>query len=266
MTDESPLVVAASGLGSSGFRDVADAAERRGWEFTALAALSLTAGSGRRLQVLGRCDAADLYVKLHRRPCAVLAFEDVHVRTQPASALRDDRVVPLRAFCRYKSYFAHLRANRAAAVWADQFAAWIGAVACEGHNDCRCLPFHVFAAGATYDLERPEERRRFERDHRRLRVRRDRRDREWSPARLGARHGREPMTIAGFRLEDGFHWDVKPQGSKKIATADAVWTVKNYLNVYPDGASRLGDRCYLDWTRDQSARADTQERSRQGDR
>lgn len=113
---------------------------------------------------------------------------------------------------------------------------------------------------STYDLARQQERARFERDHRRLRVRPDDRQREWSPARPGARHGREPMAIAGFRLEDGFHWDVSPRGSRTIATADTVWTVKNYLNVYPDGMGRIGDRCYEDWSRDDSARADEQER------
>ena len=68
------------------------------------------------------------------------------------------------------------------------------------------------------------------------------------------------MTIAGLRLEDGFHWDVSPRRSRTIATADTVWTVKNYLNVYPDGMGRIGDRCYEDWTRADSACADEEER------
>jgi len=70
------------------------------------------------------------------------------------------------------------------------------------------------------------------------------------------------MTIAGLRLEDGFHWDVSPRRSPMIATADTVWTVKNYLNLYPDGIARIGDRCYEEWTRDDSARADAREEGR----
>ena len=258
MSADSPFVIAVLRPGSPARARVADEAKRRRWDIEMCQASPLTAGSGRRLLVLGRCDAADLYVQFHRRPTAVLTNEDVHVRTQPASPLRDDRVVSLREFSRYKSYFSHLRSNRAEEAWSDEFSAWMGEVSCDGLADCRCLPFHIFTAKATYDLTLREERARFERDHRRRRARYDDRQLEWSPARPRARHGREPITISGYRLEDGFHWDVAARRKRTIATADRVWVVKNYLNVYPDGMSRFGDRCYEVWTRQDSARADAE--------
>lgn len=261
MTAEAPLVVLVRRAGASDGSALRREAERFGWDVILREAVPLTAGSGRRLLVLGRCDAADLYVDLHRRPTAVLATDHVHVRTHPASPLRDDRVVSVRDFCCYKSYYSLLQA-KADRSWSDEFAEWLAHISCDGHTDCRCLPFHVFAAKSKYDLTRQEERARFQRDHRQLQVLRDDRRRDWSPARRGARHGREATTVAGFRLENGFHWDVSPRQSPTIATADTVWTVKSYLNVYPDGVARIGNRCYQDWTRAQSDKADALDRHR----
>ncbi len=243
--------------GSGVPKEVAEPASTRGWNVTSLEVDRLTAGSGRRMHLLPRATAADLYVALHRDECAVLSSVRAFVRSTPEGALRDDRAIDIATFCRYKAFTLHLAAQGAGATWESQFKNWMADNSrCTGHSDPRCLPLHIFKSKGSFDLDEVGGRAAFDREHRVQRSRVDARRVTWSPARPGARHGREPVAVAGVQLVDGFHWDVSAARPTTIATADAVWKVKGYLNVYPDGASRSGLRSSLNWSRKDSIAAD----------
>lgn len=230
-----------------------------GWDQGTLPLVSLSAGSGRRFNVVPRCAAADIYVEAHRRPIGVLLQTDAHVRSTPVGPLQDNRVIPLRSFMRYKAFTSHMGMS-SHQTWWSAFDEWLASTHCDGYNDPRCLPFHIFSAKNQLDLHDEGSRSEFERVHKRGFARTDGDDLTWSAARPGARHGREPTTVAGNTLIDGFHWDVAvPSGRKRVvATADTSWDVKNYVNVYPDGMARIAKagRAYQAWNREDSLVAD----------
>ncbi len=246
---------------------IESACAREKWEMVILRSISASAGSGRKLCLLARCDAADLYVALHRRQVAVISFSKISVRSTPEGPLRDDRVISLPKFCEHKAYTTSNPDNHE--TWPAEFSQWTRTVACDDHRDPRCLPFHIFQSRSESSLYTTEERNGFNKLHRlpatNRPVRLDKRGVVWDPARPGARHGREPITVAGTRLVDGFHWDVRRQrsGRWRLATSDVTWDVAKYINVYPDGATRFGDRCTPMWSRGDSAREDHKERRKQ---
>ena len=200
---------------------------------------------------------------MHRRPVAVVYDRKPKVRSHPRPPFRDDRVVSLYQFCRYKSFAVSLRSD-VAAHWESAFEAWLAHLDCDGPNDPRVLPFHVFAAKRAYELDRMEDRQLFRRLHHHGRALVDKRERRWAPAGPGARHGREPQTVRGLRLGDGFHWDVTTSGSMAISSSSTIWTVRagGYINIYPDGHLRVGKQCGQTWSAGQSATADEDDRKR----
>jgi hypothetical protein len=260
-----PAVYFVGGTGVE-IRNYISVCRNEGWDSNNLDLVWLTASSGRRLSLLTRCDASDMYVDFHRRPVAVVSFAKANVRATPEGPLRDDRVISLTDYCRYKAHYS--TRSGSPEKWAARFRSWIGTAECEDHRDPRCLPLHIFTARKSLNLATTEGRKQFNQLHRLTAttrpVRVDGRRLVWDPARPNARRGREPVTVAGLRLEDGVHWDVTHQRSAtwRIAGADVAWEVRNYINVYPDGATRIGDRCYLKWGRTDSAQADSADRRR----
>ena len=244
--------------------EVQSLCEEHGWAFTAVRTNVLRAGSGRTLNVMPRLDATNLYTRLHRAPVAVLYWEPTSIRVDPSERLRDDKVVTLADFCRYKSFCVSLRANGERKSWPTHFSAWIGETGCEDHRDPRCLPLHVFmGARECIDLNLEEAREQFRRSHGQPPARRDPYDRVWKAALPGERHGRDVDFIAGCELPRGHHWDVSAptRGSARFANTSTTWKVsrRGYLNVYPSGSLRHGDASSPFWDDEQSREADRAE-------
>ena len=235
----------------------------RGWDADTVECVRISSGRGRVASVLGRNDAARLYEDLHRHPVAVIYDGKPVVRTYPERGFRDDRSVTLSQFVRYKCFAMNL-AHNAAHNWESAFNDWLQRARCDGRNDPRILPLHIFAMKGEYDLNRQPDRQQFRRSHRQQRDKTlvDRRKRRWSPPRSGASHGREPQTVRGLRLDDGYHWDVTTRKSPVVASVNMIWNVPRgeYVNIYPDGYIRRGGRSKQVWSHQQSARADREER------
>ena len=263
MTAAAPRIWHVSVRGNDSTDDVADRASARGWEPVRVRCLRLASGRGRTLDILERGDAVRLYEDMHRRPVAVVYEGKPKVRSHPRPPFRDDRVVSLYQFCRYKAFAVSLRSD-AAAHWESAFEAWLAHLDCDGPNDPRVLPFHVFAAKRAHELDSMEDRQLFRRLHHQGRALVDKRERRWAPTGPGARHGREPQTVRGLRLGDGFHWDVTTSGSMAISSSSTIWKVRTggYINIYPDGHIRVGKQCSQTWSAEQSAAADEDDRKR----
>ena len=263
MTAAAPRIWHVSVRGNDSTADVADRASARGWETIHTECVRLASGSGRVIDVVQRGDAVRLYEDMHRRPVAVVYNGKPRVRLDPRPPLRDDRTVSLLQFCRYKSFAVSFRSN-AAATWDSVFDNWVKGVECDGSNDPRVLPFHLFAAKGSYELDVAAERRRFRRSHQHRRALVDQLRRRWASAAPGARHGRNPQMVRGLRLDDGFHWDVTTASSKAISSSSTIWTVRagGYINIYPDGHIRVGKQCSQTWSAKKSAAADEDDRKR----
>ena len=263
MTAAAPRVWHVSVRGVDSTDEVEDRASARGWEPVHVRCVRLASGQGRILDVLERGDAVRLYEDMHRRPVAVVYEGKPRVRSHPRPPFRDDRVLSLYQFCRYKSFAVSLRSD-VAAHWESAFESWLTNVDCDGPNDPRVLPFHIFAARQALELDEMVERKRFRRLHQQRRALVDKRERRWAPARPEARHGREPQTVRGLRLGDGFHWDVATSGALGVSSATTIWAVHagGYINIYPDGHIRVGKRCRQTWSATQSAAADEDDRKR----
>ncbi len=242
---------------------VAATASSKGWKLSVAQCVRLASGRGRKANVLPRGDASRLYEEMHRRQVAVLYSGKIVVRTDPQPPFRDDRVVSLADFCKYKSYAISLRSNDADH-WDARFLDWISDAECDGPNDPRILPLHVFAPKGSFELDDQDERKRFRTTHRKKGTLYDQRKRAWSPARPGARHGREPQTVRNLRLDDGFHWDVTTAGSPYVTSSHTIWKVpsRGYLNVYPDGCIRIGKHSTMTWSAKDSVAADREDQRR----
>lgn len=263
MTTASPSVWHVRVPRFSSIIDVKGIADSHAWEVEEISCVRLASGRGRILDLVPRTDAVRLYEEMHRRPVAVVYEGKPRVRLDPAGGLRDDRTVSLYRFCRYKSFPASLRSN-SAACWDSAFEDWLAQVECDGSNDPRILPFHIFATKGDYMLDELAERQRFRREHHNRLVLVDKRKRRWRLAPPGARHGREPQTVRGQQLYDGFHWDVTAPGTAVVTASDTIWRVGSggYINIYPDGHVRRGKQCTLTWSKSRSEQADVNDRIR----
>ena len=243
--------------------DVRRMADSRAWEVEEISCVRLASGRGRILALVQRSDAVRLYEEMHRRPVAVVHEGKPRVRLDPAEGLRDDRTVSLYQFCRYKSFTASLRSNSAAR-WDVAFEDWLAQIECDGPNDPRILPFHIFTTKGDYSLDELVERQRFRQEHRNRLALADKRKRQWRLASPGARHGREPQTVRGQELYDGFHWDVTAPGTAVVASSNTIWRVGSggYINIYPDGHVRPGKQCKETWSKSRSEQADSNDRHR----
>jgi hypothetical protein len=248
--------VVAVGLSEDEIRVVSDVASDLGYAFNRLIPVELSTGKGQKLQVLGRIDAAGLYERVHRDRLAILYGSRVVVRRVPSAQLREAAVISLADFVRYKAFVRSVRG--ADGKWLDAFAQWCNAVGWTTDSDPRCLPFQTFSAKGRYDLDGEDERGRFEMDHHRPSGRSDDRGLFWQTARPNARHGREPIVIAGHELSLGYHWDV--QGSGKISNSAVEYAFRGYINVYPDAGIRKGDHTKMIQSRGASQTQDEEER------
>lgn len=262
MAGPTPLIWHVTPPGIDPTDEVRSRASARGWQASNAQCVRLTSGRGRISNVLQRRDAAQIYEDMHRRPVAVVYEGKIVVRTDPRPPFRDNRVLSLFEFCRYKSSVSSLHPG--AADWESTFDEWLENPECDGRDDPRILPLHVFSSKGTYDLNDIAARRRFRQSHTLGRALVDKHKRTWSSARPGARHGREPQTVRGLRLDVGFHWDVKTASDKLIMSSNMIWRIQSggYINIYPDGHTRTGKRCQLIWKATHSAIADDNERNR----
>ena len=235
---------------------LAELCRQQSVEFELVRTKRMTSAEGRPMNVVSRRDASRLYTMIHRdRVAIVQAQKNVYIRTHPEPPLKSRKTTALRRFCAYKAHFGSLLADRPEDILRS-FGIWQSVVGCEGLADPRCLPFHVFDDGLELDLGHADERDRFRREYWKRRHWSDSSRTEWTAARPGQRHGREPQTVAGYRLDDGFHWDVSRRKGL-ISGTDSVWRFDGgYVNVYPDGFIREGRNARSVWTARDSATAD----------
>ena len=156
-----------------------------------------------------------------------------------------------------------LRSN-AASRWDVAFEDWLAQIECDGPNDPRILPLHIFTTKRPFELDETAERRRFREEHHHESALVDDRKRRWMLAPPGARHGREPQTVRDLQLPDGFHWDVGVPRVSVVASSNTIWRIGSggYINIYPDGHVRRGKQCRQTWSKSQSEQADANERSK----
>lgn len=263
MTGDPPLIWHITGPGSSFRRQVVQQqATQHGWQVCTAECVNLPSGRGRKINLLQRRTAEDLYASMHRGPVAVLhdAKPSPRVRTDPRQPLNDKQTMSLDAFCRCKSFVMSLRTPDARA-WAARFDEWLDAIECDGPSDPRILPFHIFAAKGSYNLDGQSERERFRDDHRKRDALEDKRRRRWRVAGPGQRHGRDSQLVRQLQLPDGFHWDVTvPRASSpNMTSATTVWRVTQggYINVHPNGHLRFGKHSSQIWSREDSNREDS---------
>jgi hypothetical protein len=203
----------------------------------------LAASNGRKIQVLEPQDTERVYRAAHAAELIVLTTTSLRIRRDPRKDPAADRVLmTLDRFLRYKAVSALIRSANELQSSLDSAEGRLAALSCDGHNDPRCLPLHVFAAGGDWDkLDAAEERRRFERQFNGPSNRADEAGRQW---RNGPWHGREQLTVARMQLPVGFHWDVNAGNTSSLLTNGwEVWALRNrisYVNVSPDSSVRKG--------------------------
>jgi hypothetical protein len=119
---------------------------------------------------------------------------------------------------------------------------WIQQSGCDGPGDPRVLPLHVFGTTSDWSyLGDPEVCKKFEKVYGKpAGARTDDDGKVW---RRGA-HGRDRLTVAGYELGPGMHWDVNTAGSTAtIMNGLEIWQLgkrHGYLNVSPDAHFRKG--------------------------
>jgi hypothetical protein len=200
------------------------------------------------VEFLAPGDAYQLYKRLHRARLLVISFTTVFVRRDPSRdpAVRKEALA-LSTFVEHKADFELVRGASSINDTFDRFAASLAQGSCEGEDDPRCLPLHVFTTDRLWPQLREEDgRRAFRKRYGPPRERSDDRGRRWARADRGAFHGREALVIAGCELAAGMHWDVTggrgPAG--RLTTANEVWKLgrQGYVNVHPDAHVSASDR------------------------
>jgi hypothetical protein len=193
------------------------------------------------VRLVGPGDAATIYRLLHHGPTMVTTFASAFVRRDPSSRpLTRKQAIPLSRFVAHKAHFALINGRTQISQALDAFSEWCETVRCEGQDDPRVLPLHCFSSSSKWeDLGLKEARRRFDQEHGKGAKRTDAGGRRWE--RASVCHGREVLTVAGFPLPAGMHWDVQAGASRAaFYCAHEVWHVPGgcHLNVYPDGHAR----------------------------
>lgn len=255
MIDQVPEIWAylPSGARNSIECDLQEACERRDWKYLRHKTVPVSMRDHRdrdvRTHVLNPEQATQLYVRLHRRFVGVMQLKKTHVpiTPNPKGNLKD--FLLLRQFTKYKSFFhtigpSGLRAEQAEEVL-SAMGNWIAAINdSAGESDPRCLPLHVFSAHRIRNLDAPDDRQQFNKEHGRQQSRYDKNGFHWE--RAHDMHGREVLYVAGRPLIKGFHWDVglRTRGAKKVANTVAIWKVPSHghVNIYPDAHIRKGHK------------------------
>jgi hypothetical protein len=203
--------------------------------------------------------AAEVYSVAHRSRVLVLSTGTCFVRRDPSAnpSYRSD-LVSIESFVRYKALFGMIRVSRDVERIVEEFSDWPDEGACSGPQDPRVLPLHVFDNDDEWpDLDMPGQISTFASRFGPAGHRTDPAGRSWNQSAVF--HGGDALSVAGYGLSPGFHWDVeRGRGRERIFTADEVWKLSNgnsYCNIYPDGYVRkgrtlTGGACRLVWPAD----------------
>lgn len=235
------------------WKQLTAAAKSLDWEVRVIRARAVTSAAlgeaNRRLRVLDPWDAVAIYRAAHRRMVAVVQFLATEILINPRHHPSASNTMSVERFARHKMYFVRLPSPRnereitpTVADFVAGFHRWIDECDCENDRDPRCLPMHSFSASDNWtDLGTLPGNARFENQHGRPTALRDTVGRVWR--RPQGLHGREVLTVAGFDLQPGFHWDVQNTGNvSSLFALHEVWKFPkdSYVNVNPDGAVRQG--------------------------
>lgn len=195
-------------------------------------------------------DARWMYAELHRYDVAVLTLRAAYVRRDPSMLpARRRQLLPLVRFVRYKAFYAMIRSRRDIEVALDQFAESRRTVGCDGVDDPRVLPLHIFHCPNDWTgLDSAAGRTIFDREHGNSNHRYDCSGLYWAkPKGQAARHGGSALRVARRTLESGFHWDVSAARRATVYSADSVWLLRqsnSYINIYPNGHIRPPGKGY----------------------
>lgn len=202
----------------------------------------LTASPSRVRRLLSGKAAHDLYRSLHRCPALVLALDDVRIAPNPSRRpATDAQLIKLGTFVAHKAAYARAPHADAVAAAFERYDAWIGSQGCDGPNDPRVLPLHVFETQGDWSrLGEAGVDKRFASLYKgRDGSRTDEGGKVWR--RDG--HGRELLTVAGCKLSPGMHWDVKSaRGGADIMNGVEILRLRGphgYVNVSPDAHFHL---------------------------
>jgi len=154
----------------------------------------------------------------------------------------------LEHFVAYKARYGLVRDAADVERHLSGFEAWCGTHACDGQDDPRILPLHVFETDKPWlTLADAGTARAFGSRYGPPSSRRDDGGKCWD--RALARHGGPQLAVAGCPLPVGTHWDVRIAEQRTsvatICTADGVWEMRGpgaYVNVYPDSGLRKTKR------------------------
>jgi hypothetical protein len=214
-------------------------------------------GDGRPYDLVEPRHAAEAYSVAHRSRVLMLSTGTCFVRRNPSAnpSHRDD-LVSIESFVRYKAAFGMIRDSKDVSRLIEEFSGWPLEGACSGPRDPRVLPLHTFDSTTEWpDLDQPRQIAEFAKRFGPAARRTDPADRSWRQSPVF--HGGDALSIAGYRLNPGFHWDVeRGRGRERIFTAHEVWKLTNqnsYCNIYPDGYVRkgrelTGGSCRLVWS------------------
>ena len=201
--------------------------------------------------------AAEVYSVAHRSRVLVLSTGTCFVRRDPSAdpSYRTD-LVSVESFVRYKTQFCMIRDHNDIARAIMEFSRWPLTGACSGPRDPRILPLHTFDNNTEWpNLDQMQHAAAFTVKFGPAACRTDQAGRLWLQS--AALHGGDALSIAGYKLNPGFHWDVeRGRGREHIYTAHEVWKLTNrnsYCNIYPDGyvhkgRTLSGGSCRLVWS------------------
>jgi hypothetical protein len=201
--------------------------------------------SQKRLELLEPRDARDLYSAVHRRRVLVLATTAAYVRCDPSEMpTRKKHARRVEEYVRYKANYGLARGARDVTSTLEAFDSWPPNNGGLTLGDPRVLPLHVFDNSNIWsDLDQRAGLSRFVAEYGRDSQRQDGSGRVWRVAT--ARHGQDSLTVAGFSLPTGFHWDVQTGRSpQRLTTSHEVWKLnaRAYANVYPDSFIRVSEK------------------------
>lgn len=198
-------------------------------------------------------DATAVYKRAHRAAVGILHTPRLRVGIRPIAG-RMGKHISIERFVRYKSLVRQaIPADGIPAIdtFIEDLNIWASSVECEGEQDPRCMPLHVFDDSRDWlTLDGPAGRTDFKTAYG-AGTKRDREGREWQRARV--LHTREVLTVAGKALAVGFHWDVQNlrNSPARVSTTNEVFELLpfGYVNVHPDAFVRGERKARRIWPR-----------------
>lgn len=199
------------------------------------------------VEFLAPSDARTLYRSLHQWRLLVLTFTAIYVRRDPSRQPVERRAaLDLETFVEHKAAFHLVRAKGDIGPAVAQFCGLQSSLSCEGEDDPRCLPLHVFSVDQRWSsLSNRSGREDFARTYGAASSRLDRSRKRWTRAQRGAYHGSELLVVANHELPRGMHWDVTSErGTARLLTSDEIWKVpdatRGHINIFPDAYVKKG--------------------------